>query len=230
MMWIISIFFLVSFYFSFIRIKDYRLLKTVTKSNRGTRTERDLVLKLLKSGVPAEKIFHDLYLKMYRGNYSQIDLVVITEVGLIVFEVKNYSGWIFGTGYKSHWTQVLAFGKKKYRLYNPIMQNNKHVKDLKKQLKQENIPCFSVLVFYGDCVLKDINFVPDQTFLVKSDGVLGVLEDITKSNDILIYDDREVVEVLKKAVKNGSDKNIQIQHIENVKRMTGKDRMFFNQK
>ena len=117
------------FFLIFTRIRDRKLLKTATKPNRGTWSERDLVLKLLKYGIPAEAIFHDLYLPKYNATFSQIDLVVVTEVGIIVFEVKDYSGWIFGNGRYSQWTQVLAYGKEKYRFYNPIMQNNKHIID-----------------------------------------------------------------------------------------------------
>ena len=45
------------FYVIFRKIRDKKLLETVTKSNRGTRTERDLVLKLLKHGIPAQGDF-----------------------------------------------------------------------------------------------------------------------------------------------------------------------------
>ena len=83
--------------------------------------------------MPAHVIFHDLYVEKHKGYFSQIDLVVVTEVGIIVFEVKDYSGWLFGSGNQSQWTQVLAYGKQKYRFYNPIMQNNKHVTELRKQ-------------------------------------------------------------------------------------------------
>jgi cytochrome c-type biogenesis protein CcmH/NrfF len=47
----------------FRKLHDKKLLETVTKSNRGTRTERELVLKLLKQGIPSQAIFHDLYIK-----------------------------------------------------------------------------------------------------------------------------------------------------------------------
>ncbi|OIQ19272.1 MAG: hypothetical protein BM557_06095 [Flavobacterium sp. MedPE-SWcel] len=229
MVWwvIIGILFLIVAFFVFNEIRDRRLLKTVTDSSRGTGTERDLVLKLLKSGIPAETIFHDLYLKMYGDNYAQIDLAVITDVGLIVFEVKDYSGWIFGTGYQQQWTQVLAYGEKKYRFYNPIMQNAKHIKDLKKHLRQQDIPCFSVIVFYGDCVLKDIKAIPDKTTLVYSDQVLKVLGGIKRNNETINYNDmQQVVEVLKKGVVNGGDSNIQAQHIENVNRIIKNKKVF----
>ena len=228
-MWIIiGIVLLIGFIFLFSKIRDKKLLETVTKSNRGTRTERDLVLKLLKHEIPAQTIFHDLYVEKYNGDFSQIDLVVVTKVGIIVFEVKDFSGWIFGNGNQSQWTKVLAYGKRKFRFYNPIMQNNKHIKDLKKQLKQfENILFYSIVVFYGDCVLKDVSFVPNGTFLVKSKRVLEVMKIITKKNEPAQYTNKnEIVRVLKKAVRNGENVETQIQHIENIKDMLGKDRIF----
>ena len=188
-MWIfIGIVSLVAFVLLFREIRNKKLLETVTKINRGTRTERDLVLKFLKHGIPAQTIFHDLYVKKYNGNFSQIDLVVATKVGIIVFEVKDYSGWIFGAGHNSQWTQVLAYGKRKYRLYNPIMQNSKHISDLRKKLRQfETVPFYSIVVFYGNCVLKDINFVPNGTFLIKSNRVLEVMGTIIKNNELACY-------------------------------------------
>ena len=228
-MWIaIGIVLIVVFISLFNKIRNKKLLETVTKSNRGTKTERDLVLKLLKHGIPAQAIFHDLYVKKYNGDFSQIDLVVVTDMGIIVFEVKDFSGWIFGNGNQSQWTEVLAYGKRKYRFYNPIMQNNKHIKDLKKQLKQfENLPFYSIVVFYGDCVLKDVSLIPNETFLVKSKRVLKVMKIITKKNEPAQYTDKnEIVEALKKAKQNGESAEIQIQHIENIKNMLGKDRIF----
>ena len=212
----------------FRKICNKKLLKTATKPNRGTQSERDLVFAILKYGMPAETIFHDLYLEKYNGGFSQIDLVVITEVGIIVFEVKDYSGWIFGSGNHSQWTQVLAYGKQKYRFYNPIMQNNKHVEELKKKFWQfENMPFYSVIVFYGDCVLKDINFVPNGTFLVKSNRVLEVTKMIITNNEPIQYTNKdEVVRILKEAVINGNNEEIQSQHTESINEMLGKDRIF----
>lgn len=166
---VFGIFLLTGFIFIFLNIRDKKLLLTVTQPNRGTKSERKLVLKLLKSGIPAQTIFHDLYLKNRNGTFSQIDLVVATKVGLIVLEVKDFSGWIFGTGYERQWTQVLAYGKSKYRFYNPIRQNNKHISDLKKQIKQfENLPFYSIVVFYGECEFRDVSFIPERTYLIKS--------------------------------------------------------------
>ena len=208
-----------------IEIQNNRLLKTVTSPNRGTGTERDLVLTLLKSGVPKETIFHDLYLKKSNGKYCQVDVVVATSVGIIVFEIKRYSGWIFGTGYQKQWTQVLAFGLEKHRFYNPVIQNKTHIENLKRQLNQGNVPFFSVIVFYGDCRFKDISSIPDGIFLIKSDRIIEAVKTIKETNNPAMYRSKvEVVRVLREAVYNGGNISVQKQHVKNINDMLSKQR------
>ena len=169
-----------------------------------------------------------MYLKKYYGNYSQIDVVVATKVGILVFEVKEYSGWIFGTGYKPQWGQVLKYGRDKYYFYNPILQNAKHIDDLKKQLSQfQNIPFYSIIVFYGDCELKEINFVPKNTFVVKSRRVIEVIEKILSENTPANYTNkREIVNLLEQAVRNGDNNEVVVRHTKNITNMLGKDRVY----
>ena len=228
-MWIIiGIISLLVFLILFQEFRDKKLLETVTNKNRGTRTERKLVLKLLKYGIPAQTIFHDLYVKMPNGKFSQIDLAVATKVGIFVFEVKDYSGWIFGSGYNSQWTQVLAYGNSKYRFYNPIMQNSKHISDLKKQLKQfETIPFYSIIVFYGNSVLKEINYVPDETFIIKPNSVAESMDILMNTREPARYTNKyEIVRVLKDAVENGNNRETQLQHIQNIREMLSKNRSY----
>ena len=210
------------------REQDIELISSVTSLNRGTISELLLILQLLKKGFPSVTIYHDLIIKKDNGGFSQIDLVLVTSEGIIVFEVKDYSGWIFGSGNNTNWTQVLSYGKKKYKFYNPIKQNNNHISELKKTLKQfENIPFFSVIVFFGDCELKEINYVPKGTYLVKSHRVFEVLNLIKNENEPTHYTNkREVVDKLKDLVSLGENTDYQKQHIENIKDMVGKERIF----
>lgn len=209
------------------REQNQNLLETVTKSDRGTYSERNLVLKLLKSGIPAQTIFHDLYLRKPNGSYSQIDLVIVTTAGIIVFEVKDYSGWIFGKGFQEQWTQVLAYGSQKYRFYNPIKQNSKHIFDVKNTRKQfKNIPFYSVIVFDGDCELRDVSFVPDGTFVVRAERILEVMRIIQAKEPAPYTDKHEVIRVLREAVENGVHKEAEQQHIEKVTDLLGKHRVF----
>lgn len=217
---------LLSFFVSLILyhfIQDRKLLKTVTSVYRGTRTERLMVLKLLKFGIPHQTIFHDLYLKKRGSHYCQIDLVVATKVGIVVFEVKKYNGWIFGLASETHWTQVLAYGKLRYKFYNPILQNKNHIKDLKEQLPQfQNVPFYSLIVFFGDCRFKNLDYVPENTFIVKSNHVLKMFNEILEQNPIVKYDNKkEIVALLKAASLNGQNPEIREKHIKNIKNFLG---------
>ncbi len=212
---------------NYIRIRN--ALRTVIHPQRGTKSERKLVLRLLKYGIPSEMIFHDLYVKKSNGDFSQIDIVVVTEVGIIVFEVKDYSGWIFGNGFHSQWTKVLPYGKKKYRFYNPIKQNTYHISALRKLINpwENNIPFHSVIVFDGDCTIKNVTFIPEGTYLIKPYRLPHVLDIICKNNIPIEYISKErIIEVLQKAVQNGGEVEIQNQHIRNVKNKLGTHRVF----
>ena len=210
------------------RKKERELISSVTSLSRGTPSEKFLILQLLKSGIPSVTIYHDLIIKKDNGEFSQIDLVLVTSEGIIVIEVKDYSGWIYGSGNNTNWTKVLSYGRKKYKFYNPIKQNNNHISELRKTLKQfEKIPFFSLIVFFGDCELKEINYVPKGTYLVKSHRVFEVLNLIKKENEPTQYTNkREVVDTLKQLVSLGENTDYQKKHIENIKDMVGKERIF----
>lgn len=212
-----------------INLKRYvELIESVTSFDRGTPSEKHLISILLKNGISPDIIFHDLCVEINEGEYSQIDLVLTTTEGVIVVEVKDFSGWIYGSGSKSNWTKVLAYGKKKYRFYNPIKQNKSHIQHLRKKLNQPlKVPFFSVIVFYGDCELKEINYVPKDTFLVKPHRILEVLEFIKENNDPAPYKNKHsILENLNKAVMLGNDVNIKKKHIENINDMLGKNRIY----
>ncbi len=204
---------------------DRKLLQTVTDLHRGTRGERRLVLQLLKHGVPAKAVFHDLYVEKTTGGTSQIDLVVPTKAGIIVFEVKEYSGWIFGKGYQEYWTQVLAYGREKYRLYNPVKQNKGHIEALKQRLAHcADVPYFSVIVFGGNCELRDVSCIPENTYIVYMNEACKMFDTIVRHNAPAHYGNKyEVLRVLEEAVHYGGNPEVQVRHIRNIERMLEKN-------
>ena len=207
--------------------ENQELIKTVTTLDRGTNSELRLILKLLKAGIPSETIFHDLIIKKSQNKFSQVDIVLATTEGIVVIEVKDYSGWIFGNGNQTNWTQVMNYGKNKYRFYNPIKQVKSQVLSIKNSLTQfDQIPFFSIIVFYGDCQLKEINYVPENTFIVKPHRILEALNSIKSNNGPAPYKNKqEVVDVLKKAVLDGSNKDYKKMHVDNIKNIVGKHRI-----
>jgi hypothetical protein len=198
---------------------ERELISSATDLHRGNHSEQRLVLALRKKGVHPEAIFHDLYLKKRNGSYSQIDLVMATSVGLIVFEVKDYVGWIFGSGNSTYWTQVLAYGKEKYRLYNPIIQNRRHIEELRKVSPQfEQTPMFSVILFYGDCEFKKLNSIPENVYIIRPNELNRTIDLITSQNPPANYSNkREIATVLREAATNGGSEEVQQGHVNYVK-------------
>jgi len=83
------------------------------------------------------------------------------------------------------------------------------------------------VVFYGNCELKDISFIPQDTYLTKSERVEEVLDILMKIGKPALYSGKwEIIELLKHAVKVGENPEIQIQHINTINDMLGKNRIF----
>lgn len=80
------------------------------------------------------------------GKTSQIDHIYISRYGIFVVETKNYAGRIYGNDSQREWTQVLAYGNTKNKLYNPVKQNQTHIIRLKKILNT-SLNLVSVVVF-----------------------------------------------------------------------------------
>ena len=92
-----------------------------------------------------KKFIFNCYLPKADGETTEVDVILLHESGIYVFESKNYSGWIFGNESQTFWTQTLPSGKgksQKSRFFNPIMQNAGHIKQLKAFLASYNHPIY----------------------------------------------------------------------------------------
>ena len=205
-------------------IDDRRLLRSVTSPKRGEWSERKTVLTLLRMGINPKAIFHDCYIRRRSGTYTQVDLVVATKCGLIAFEIKDYSGWIFGDVWQRYWTKVLAHGHEKYRFYNPLMQNKGHIMALRENLPHNpHIPIYSVVVFYGDCKLKNIKTDSDYEFMIYPNRIKRTVSRILSRQEANFGDKHEIMSVLRQSVKNGTDKDIVAAQVETAERAARRD-------
>ncbi len=92
------------------------------------------------------QIFDNVIIPGENDKTSQIDHIYVCKHGVFVVETKNYAGRIYGTDGQLEWTQVLAYGHNKNKLYNPVKQNGTHIGRLKDVLKLD-VAFFSVVVF-----------------------------------------------------------------------------------
>lgn len=114
-------------------------------SVRGKRGENRVRRIIGKTQEGLRYVFND-YKIVDEGMSCQIDHILINQNGVFVIETKNYSGNIYGTDEQREWTQVLAYGKVKNKIYNPVKQNNTHVYRIRKILPKE-FPLVSIVVF-----------------------------------------------------------------------------------
>lgn len=113
--------------------------------------------EILSQFIPNGRMILNAYIPSYRG-YSEIDIIFITIYGIYVIENKNYSGWIFGNETDQNWTETYPNGQK-FRFYNPVKQNETHVKYLKALLEKANMPygrINSIVCFNDNATLKRI--------------------------------------------------------------------------
>ena len=97
-------------------------------------------------------VFSDLLFES-NGYSTQIDHLVVSPYGVFVIETKGYKGWIFGGESSERWTQNI-YGKK-FPFYNPIKQNEGHVRFLRHLLKCDvEIPFIPIVVFNNEAQLK----------------------------------------------------------------------------
>ena len=94
---------------------------------------------------------HDLLIPLYEST-TQIDHLYVSRYGIFVVETKNYAGWIYGDAEQKQWTQVLY--QQKRRFYNPLKQNETHIKALAYLLKLPMDKFHSIVVFVGEAELK----------------------------------------------------------------------------
>lgn len=120
----------------------------------------------------------------YRGKTSEIDIILIHEKGIYIFESKNYSGWIFGSAEQRNWTQCLKGGKK-YQFYNPILQNNTHINAISNFLKLPKEAFKSYILFSDRCEFKKVPKNCDQYIIIHRNKLLdNIRPELRKRNAI----------------------------------------------
>jgi len=98
------------------------------------------------------KILMNLQIPTHYDKSTEIDLLLIHETGIYVFEIKHYKGTIYGSQHNNRWTQYFRTTSNS-TFTNPIKQNQYHISALRKVCP--NIPIYSYIVFTNDdCTLK----------------------------------------------------------------------------
>lgn len=196
----------------------------VVFTKRSAHGERSIDKSLQKLDIPNKLVIHDLIIP-YRNSSSQIDNILVTSKGIYVIECKKYSGDIIGNLEDTYWYEETYSVSKsgrlhshKYKMYNPIKQNNTHIKALRSLLKVDK-SCFHPFICFlssypkldqGDVSLVDRFLLFDKIDKIEKDypSVFSNKELLRIESILIDYKDNPRVskqEHVKNVKKNHSD-------------------------
>ncbi len=165
------------------------------------------------------KFLFNIYVPKSNDETSEIDVLMITHKGIFVFESKNYSGWIFGSDTQKHWYQTLPKGRgrsHKEKFYNPILQNNTHIKYLK-SLIGNDIPIYSVITFSERCTLKKLEVDTSKVCVIKRNQVRGLVKSISDNKELVLTDNQIENLYQKLYPYTQVDESVKAKHIDDIK-------------
>lgn len=163
------------------------------------------------------KLMTNLYVPKQDGATTEVDLIMLSETGIYVFESKNYSGWIFGVEKNKNWTQTLQ-NKQKNRFFNPIWQNKGHISALKSTVEIDKEDFYkSYIVFSERCTLKKINITSSNVKVIKRNALIkNIKKDMAESTKVMTLE--EVDKLYSKLRKYTCvDEVVKKEHIDNIK-------------
>ena len=163
------------------------------------------------------KVMQNLYLPTKEGaRTTEIDILMLHEKGIFVFESKNYSGSIYGEEDNLYWVQYLNRNSKN-KFYNPIRQNETHIKALAEFLDMPIEKFVSFIVFSKRCELRKVPADKEKTFVLRRPNMLKKLRKLLANSEIA-YSRAELEAIAEKlAVCTNVSEEDKQKHIDDIK-------------
>ncbi|MBQ0138449.1 MAG: NERD domain-containing protein [Kurthia sp.] len=192
--------------------EELSLPSTVQQKGREGEQEIQGILQKL----PGEfLLYNNLYIPISTDKWTEIDLVIVHEKGIFVFESKNYTGLVEGEAHEQQWSKTYSESYNQ-KFYNPIKQNNTHMNALRQILGE--VPMYSIIVFGHDTELQVDPMPADDVFVCKITQLYflwDLLPTLNYEVDILAIQNK--LQQLEKA-----DWTIQQNHIDRVSKIGNK--------
>ncbi len=102
------------------------------------------------------KVFDNFTFKDNDGYSSNIDHILVCKGGIFIIETKANKGEIYGKDNCDTWVALKEVGKTDKQFFNPVKQNNGHIRHLKRVFRStfktsNNIKMISMVIFpYAD--------------------------------------------------------------------------------
>ena len=140
---------------------------------------------------------------------SQLDHIIVSPYGIFVIETKNHKGMIFGDMNGKVWTET--FLSTHHTFYNPVLQNEQHLRYLSKYMGIGRQYMVGLIVFTNPQA--DLSHVNCPFCLT-----VPQLQQAIESYDRAIWDEEQKLAVIKRIEKiNSSSYTLSKEHVTFVK-------------
>ena len=183
------------------------------KEIKGSIGEDIISRKLVsKYGFAPESIYRNIYVPDKRGNTAEIDIVIASRKGLLVFECKNFSGTIYGDAKMDNWIQYV--GQEKNFFYSPIKQNKKHCRVLKNYLAEVgDIPVIPFVAVTGGGNWKVRN-LSNTDYMIELNCSFNEIYNWLPESQPMIENMDKVKEVLSRLAN--VDDSVKVEHVASI--------------
>ena len=116
------------------------------RRRKGRRAEKAVASLLKKLPGRNNIVFNDLILPSRNGRTVQIDHLVVSRRGIFIIETKSHAGRISGSEHAQYWQQNFESGSRSF--YNPLLQNQAHLRSLQQLLPQIDSGLFLAITLF----------------------------------------------------------------------------------
>lgn len=192
----------------FIVVVAIILLIFAFRRSKGKRGERHMAARLNRLPKEEYRVINDLLIRS-EGHSTQIDHIVVSRYGIFVIETKFYNGWILGGENSEYWTQSI-YGNR-YKLRNPLWQNQGHIKAVRRLLDDKGkIPFYNIVAFSAQATIKVDRSLPVMYWRQVVPYIRQVNQPVMSESAV-----EEIIDTLLNA--NVKDRKAIKQHVKSVK-------------
>ncbi len=181
-----------------------------SKGNYGEFLLYRKVVKVFKK----EFVLANLYLDNRNTDTTEIDILAVSNKGIFVFEMKNYSGYIYGNEKDVNWTQVLN-KRTKNNFYNPLRQNYVHTKAVENYLGLSSDTIVPIVVFSNNSKLSKIT-ISDKSNVFQFRKAMQFIRKIEHKGNQIFTNEQKKEFLVKLVEKSNMPEEIRQKHIEDV--------------
>ena len=189
-----------------IKVKSQKQVRKI--ENYGKPSELRLK-QMLEEAFSPSAVFTNVYIPYInsgKDRYAEIDAILVLRSGIFVIELKSHNGKII-SGNTRKWTQI--YNDKRISFYNPIYQNETHIKVIKEILRNEGqykFPVYNVVAFSSN----KVTFTEKSKNIVNLDELVRYIKKAGKSEAMSIRQTTRIRTILHSYIRTG--RTVELKH------------------